>query len=59
MGRGIHETTKIKREIKLTQKTAVAIARAEKELDRKDLEKDLPVWIRDRLGVMAERIDPL
>ena len=59
MGRGIHETTKIKREIKLTQKTAAAIERAKKELDRKDLEKDLPVWLRNKLGDMLVKVDPL
>ena len=56
MGRGVHETTKIKREIKLTQKTAVAIERAKKELDRKDFWKDFP---KIALMEIIKKIDPL
>ena len=54
---GTHETTKVKRELKIVSKTAIAIERAKKELERKDLEKDLPVWLRDRFGKMIENTD--
>lgn len=59
MGRGTHEATKIKRQIKLTAKTAAAIKKAERDMERKDLEKDFPVWLRDRIGKMFEKVDPL
>ena len=59
MGRGKHQLTKDKKEIKQLTKIASAMERAKRVLDRKDLEKDLPVWIRDRLGTMIEKIDPL
>jgi len=56
---GTHETTKVKRELKLVSKTAIAIERAKKELNRKDLEKDFPIWLRDRFGEMLSKIDPI
>lgn len=59
MGRGIHETTKIKKEIKLTTKTAAAIEKAKRDLDRKNLWKDLPLDLKDALLKMVSNIDPL
>jgi len=59
MGRGKHQITKDKKEIKQLAKIAAATRRAEKILERKDLEKDLPVWIRDLLGKILEKIDPM
>jgi len=59
MGRGKHQITKDKKEIKQLAKIAAATRRAEKILDRKDLEKDFPVWLRDRFGKMLESVDLL
>lgn len=59
MGRGKHQITKDKKEIKQLTKIAVATERAKKALDRKDFNKDWAVWLRNHLGKMLENIDPL
>lgn len=59
MGRGEHETTKIKREIKLTAKTAAAIEAAKQKIDRKNFNKNFPYEIKKALIETIKKIEPL
>lgn len=59
MGRGKHQITKDKKDIQTLMKKAAAIRRARKAIDRKEMMKDLPLFIRDKLGNMFSNVDPL
>lgn len=59
MGRGPHQITKDKRELKQLTKVAIAIKRAEKKLDAKDFWNDLPLKLRESFLKMLEKVDPL
>lgn len=54
MGRGKHQLTKDKRDIKSLTKIAAATARAEKELDKKI---DIPLWLKARLEKIIDKVD--
>ena len=59
MGRGKHQITKDKKEISQLTKIAASTERAKRVLDRKDFWKDMPVFVRDKLGDMLSNVDPL
>jgi len=59
LGRGIHEKTKIKKDIKYAAKATAAAEAAATEIKYKTLNKYLPERIQDALITALEKIDPL
>jgi len=59
MGRGIHEKTKIKKDIKYAAKATAAAEAAATEIKYKTLNKYLPERIQEKIIDMLENIDPI
>lgn len=59
MGRGKHEKTKIKEDIKYAAKATVAAEIAAEEAKRKQWAKNIPMVLQEKLMGFIDRIDPL